>query len=294
MFHEPPPRLAGQEWPIMNILTLRSVICGLLLACACMAGLLAPAVAGAVDIFPRATARGMLKVGVIHVTPAAEPGAKRRTEDRLDTPVVHTLAKALNLPAQMIQIAPADAAAALAAGTIDLALYSLPAGARTGAHLAAIPTSYITYPKAVIRSDTRIHSLADLRGRSVCVARTADLAAREAARAGARPLSFPVPSDALVAVREGKCDLGLIDQTVWQDLMHFPEWKKFSATLDLPARPLTLAWLVPAKEGRQVDWLRKQMQQWDRNGQWAAFSKKWATDVAFDVYLDQEVPDCHG
>ncbi|MGO1766047.1 MAG: ABC transporter substrate-binding protein, partial [Advenella sp.] len=36
------------------------------------------------------------------------------------------------------------------------------------------------------------------------------------------------------------------------------------------------------------------MQQWDSAGQWASFSKQWATDVAFDVYLDQEVPDCHG
>ncbi|CFD97959.1 substrate-binding protein [Bordetella pertussis] len=36
------------------------------------------------------------------------------------------------------------------------------------------------------------------------------------------------------------------------------------------------------------------MQAWHREGAWTAMTAKWARDVAFDVYLDQEVPDCHG
>ena len=42
------------------------------------------------------------------------------------------------------------------------------------------------------------------------------------------------------------------------------------------------------------DWLGQEMRAWDRAGAWKAMTAKWARDVAFDVYLDQEVPDCHG
>ncbi len=288
----------------MTLLSIRSVLCTLLVLAG--AGALTPAVAittstaaadsvatDAVGLFPQAVSQGALRVAVVHVTPAAAPGAKVRTEDRLDTPAVKALAAALNLPAQLVQLAPDQAARALADGSVDLALYSLPADAANWSGMTSVPTSYRTYPKAVIRSDTQIRSRADLAGRTVCIARTAAHAAVAATQAGATLLPFAHPSDALVAVREGKCDLGLIDQTVWQPLMHYPEWKKFSATLELADAPRTLTWLVPAEKAREAQWLQARMQQWDKAGQWTAFSKKWATDVAFDVYLDQEVPDCH-
>ena len=280
----------------MTTLSIRTALTALLIS-AC-AGALWPAHAATTaedgaGLFAQATARGTLRVAVVHVTPAAAPGAKVRTEDRLDAPAVKALAAALNVPSELVELAPADAAKALAEGRVDLALYSLPADAAGWSGATTVPTSYRTYPKAVIRSDTQIRSRADLAGRTVCIARSATQAAAEASRAGATLLSFVYPSDALVAVREGKCDLGLIDQTVWQPLMHYPEWKKFSATLELADAPRTLTWLVPSDKAQEAQWLKVRMQQWDEAGQWAAFSKKWATDVAFDVYLDQEVPDCH-
>ena len=277
----------------MTLVFLRFVLFGMLLISAGAAAF-APKQAHAADVFSQAVARGSLRVAVMHVTPPAAPGAKVRTADRLDTPAITTLAKTLNLPVQMLQLAPAEAAKALADGSIDLALYSLPAATADWPGVTRVPTSYRTYPKAVIRTDTDIRSPADLKGRSVCLAGTAEHAAVAATEAGAVLMSFAVPSDALVAVREGRCDLGLIDQTVWEPLMHYPEWKKFSATVELADHPRTLTWLVASDQARQSHWLRATMQQWDSAGQWTAFSKKWATDVAFDVYLDQEVPDCHG
>lgn len=279
----------------MTIAYVRFVLFGMLLLSACAAAL-APqwAHAAAADLFAQAAARGDLRVAVTYVTPPAVPGAKVRTADRLDAPAIAALAKILNLPVKLMQLAPAEAAAALAEGSIDLALYSLPATAPEPPGVTRVPTSYRTYPKAVIRTDTDIDSRADLKGRTVCLAGTAEHAALEATAAGAVLLPFAVPSDALVAVREGRCDLGLIDQTVWQPLMDYPEWKKFSATIELSDHPRTLTWLVSSEHTQEADWLRARMQQWDSAGQWASFSKQWATDVAFDVYLDQEVPDCHG
>ncbi|WZB60611.1 hypothetical protein WJ970_22260 [Achromobacter xylosoxidans] len=58
--------------------------------------------------------------------------------------------------------------------------------------------------------------------------------------------TYRVPSDALVAVREGDCDVGLIDDALWEPLMRFPEWKKFSSTLAAEGARAERAWLVSA------------------------------------------------
>ena len=106
--------------------------------------------------------------------------------------------------------------------------------------------------------------------------------------------TYRVPSDALVAVREGDCDVGLIDDALWEPLMRFPEWKKFSSTLAAEGMRAERAWLVSAAAPADRAWLAAEMRAWDRAGAWKALAAKWARDVAFDVYLDQEVPDCHG
>ena len=114
------------------------------------------------------------------------------------------------------------------------------------------------------------------------------------ARLGAEVRTYRVPSDALVAVREGDCDVGLIDDALWEPLMRFPEWKKFSSTLAAEGMRAERAWLVSAAAPADRAWLAAEMRAWDRAGAWKALAAKWARDVAFDVYLDQEVPDCHG
>ena len=53
-------------------------------------------------------------------------------------------------------------------------------------------------------------------------------------------------------------------------------------------------WLLPAADTATQAWLDARMREWARAGAWKALPAKWARDVAFDVYLDQEVADCHG
>ena len=111
---------------------------------------------------------------------------------------------------------------------------------------------------------------------------------------GAVVRTYRVPSDALVAVREGACDVGLVDDAVWEPLVRFPEWKKFSSTLEPAGAPRERVWLLPAEDTAGRAWLASEMKAWNQSGAWKAMTAKWARDVAFDVYLDQEVPDCHG
>ena len=135
---------------------------------------------------------------------------------------------------------------------------------------------------------------ADVRGRSVCVAEAATQARTLAESWGAVVRTYRVPSDALVAVREGSCDIGLVDDAVWEPLVRFPEGKKFSSTLAADGARRERVWLLAADDTAGRALLADEMRAWDRAGAWKAMTAKWARDVAFDVYLDQEVADCHG
>ncbi|MGE8656561.1 MAG: transporter substrate-binding domain-containing protein [Achromobacter sp.] len=239
--------------------------------------------------------RGELVVGVPYLAPAPLAGAKIRTPEGLDIAMAEKLAQELGLPFSLRQVAAADAARLLAAGEVDVVLADRAQPAQgLPAELAAVASGYATRPKAVIRSDTRMRQGADARGRSVCMAEAAVGAQALAQSWGAVVRTYRVPSDALVAVREGSCDIGLIDDTVWEPLMRFPEWNKFSATLRADGARHERVWLLPAADTATSAWLAERMRDWARIGAWKALPAKWARDVAFDVYLDQEVPDCHG
>ncbi|MGZ8137936.1 ABC transporter substrate-binding protein [Bordetella bronchiseptica] len=270
----------------------------------CLAALLAvalPALPGAAaqpgaaaDPLAAARARGVLVVGVPFLADAPLAGAKVRTPERLDGAAAERLARQLGLPLQLRRLAAGDAAAQLASGAVDLVLADRRDGAPLAAQapgMAVVGTGYATAPKAVIRSDTALRRWQDVAGRSVCMADAAQGAQALAQRHGATVRTYRAPSDALVAVREGACDLALIDDAVWAPLMKFPEWKKFSATLAPQGPRAELVWLAAPADAA---WLAAQMQAWRREGTWTAMTAKWARDVAFDVYLDQEVPDCHG
>ena len=242
--------------------------------------------------FAAARGRGELVVGVPYLAPPPEAGAKIRTPDGLDAAAAERLGQSLGLPVRLRQLSAEQAAAALATGEADLVLADGAAG--LPASVAAQATGYAVRPKAVIRSDTRLRRPDDARGRSVCMAEAATASRALAQRWGAVVRTYRVPSDALVAVREGSCDIGLVDDAVWEPLMRFPEWKKFSSTLSADGDRHERVWLLRADDSASRGWLDQQMRDWNRAGAWKAMTVKWARDVAFDVYLDQEAPDCHG
>lgn len=226
----------------------------------CLAALLAvalPALPGAAaqpgaaaDPLAAACARGVLVVGVPFLADAPLAGAKVRTPERLDGVAAERLAQQLGLPLQLRRLAAGDAAAQLASGAVDLVLADRRDGAPLAAQapgMAVVGTGYATAPKAVIRGDTALRRWQDVAGRSVCMADAAQGAQALAQRHGATVRTYRAPSDALVAVREGACDLALIDDAVWAPLMKFPEWKKFSATLAPQGPRAELVWLAAAR-----------------------------------------------
>lgn len=242
--------------------------------------------------FEMAVKLGEVRIGVVYVPPEIPPGGKVKAHERLDEQISEDLAGRLGAKAKLVQVEAEQVDALLQAGTIDMALLSLPP--RQGGHAGFVATGYRSYPKAVIRSDTRIRNISALKGANACVVNVAYGARQGALLAGASLKFFESPSDALVAVREGRCDLGFIDSTVWQAFMKFPEWRKFSATLDMKDQATELYLVTRQDQPVDIRFLEKTAKAWQQQRAWQKWAKQWATDVAFDVYMDQEVPDCHG
>lgn len=273
---------------------LRPTLVAALLAIATLAGATHPSEPSA---FAAARVRGELVVGVPYLAPPAKAGAKIRTPERLDTAIAQKLGERLGLPVSLRQVSSEEIVSALASGQIDLMLTESVDSKRAvadAATLSSVPTGYFTRPKAIIRSDTRLRQGTELKGRRVCMASANSQAQSRANAWGAQVAVYRVPSEALVAVREGSCDVALIDDAVWTPLMRFPEWKKFSSTLTPDGPRSERIWQLASGDAASRVWLEGEMRTWQRDNAWKTLTAKWARDVAFDVYLDQEVPDCHG
>ena len=134
-------------------------------------------------------ARGELVIGLPYVAPPPVAGAKIRTPDGLDVAAAE-LAQSLGLQFSLRQLTAEEAGPALASGQVDLVLGERAgveaAAAVPGAQLAWQGTGYAVRPKAVIRSDTRMRSGADTRGRRVCMAQAATAAQAQARAWGPR------------------------------------------------------------------------------------------------------------
>jgi polar amino acid transport system substrate-binding protein len=238
--------------------------------------------------------RGQLVVGVSYVAPAHVAGAKYRTAESFDTTVAADLAQRLGVRLRTVKVTARDRQLLLAQGKVDLLLLNLKQADADTLRVSArlLPTAYQANPKLIMRSDTDIKRLAQLRGRSVCLAQGGAYIGSMAAGYGAVEKIYKAPADALLALRTGACDAAVHDDAVLNGMLDLPEWKKFSASLPLPARPATLTFAVRPADTGLGDYLQQTTGVWD-SSYWAGNRKKWISNVAFEVYLDQNVPDCH-
>ncbi|MCI2809555.1 transporter substrate-binding domain-containing protein [Eoetvoesiella caeni] len=277
----------------------RAAACGLAAALACAA---APAQAAA-PTSPQAT----LRTAVHYVVPPFVGGAKVRTPEAVDTQLAQALADQLHARLQTTPISilkfgggaqPATPEGAGSSFTIpaqaDLALVSMPDGATPPASTVAIDTKYVSRPMAIMRSDTAIKSWEQLKGRTVCVSEGGLYAGTLAAQYGAVEKIYKAPADSLLALRTGGCDAAVHDDVMLKELLKLPEWKKFSATLAPPANAKSsLAFIVPASQAETIATAKDLVKQWRRQDYLNALNKKRVQDIAFEVYLDQVIPDCH-
>ena len=227
---------------------------------------------------------GKLIVAMDYVAPGYKAGAKFRTPETVDRALAEDLAERVGLPLTEVR---SDGA-----GKADLILTRLAAGAAPPPGRTIIPVGDSAGPMAIMRSDTALRSWEQLRGRKVCVSEDGGHAGAVAARYGAIEMLKPAPADALLSLRTGECDAAVHDSAMLEELLKLPEWKKFSARLPaLPGR--TLAFVVPANDRKTIALLRQTAGEWKEKAYPAQLMKKAVQNIAFEVYLDQNVPDCH-
>lgn len=226
-------------------------------------------------------------IGVSMVPAVAPPGAKVRTPARIE---VLAGREALGAGDALVAVEdPARVSAMVARG--ELAGWLGVAAADTlGANVRLTGLDYSLSPMAIMRTDTDIHEWSALSGRTVCLAADGRYVGEMAARYAAIEQVYPSTTDALLGVRIGLCDAMVHDQAFLEALLEFPEWQKFSARLD-PYRRVRLARVTPADAPRS-DALHALLEI-SSPRHLAALTAEQAREIAFEVYLDQTVPDCH-
>lgn len=233
---------------------------------------------------------GPLTVGLQYVAPPFVGGSKVRTPESLDGDLAEALAGRLNKPLRAVALDESkDAVSALEGRDIVLAALDaaqLPDGA------VAVPSGYVARPMAIMRTDTDIKTWGQLRGRTVCLSEGGLYVGRMAAQFGAIEKVQRAPADSLLALRIGECDAAVHDDIMLKELLKLPEWKKFSASLPPgPARPLTF--VLAGENADAVAAARKLAGEWKARRYLAELTRQRVHDIAFEVYLDQVVADCH-
>jgi polar amino acid transport system substrate-binding protein len=277
--------------------SLRSVLLPRLLRTGSAAGALTAALTGmapaesVADTLANIRQRDVLKAGMQYVAPEYAAGSKFRTPEGIEHVLVQDLAQRLHVKAVAVQDDAGKGAAQLKAGKQDLLLAVAPSSQSMRAGPVTVPTGYVAAPMAIMRSDTAIKSWEQLKGHRVCVTRSGRYAGL-AARYGATEKPYKAAADALLALRTGACDATIHDVALLEELLKLPEWKKFSARLTSGAgAPLEI--VLPAGDDKARAYFQQVAREWQARGYLQQQLRLMARNIAFEVYLDQDVPDCH-
>lgn len=235
-----------------------------------------------------------LTLGMAYIVPPHVPGSKVRTPEGLAPLLAERVGRQLPLRELAVHTDTARAGASDAsdAQQADVLLLALDAQEAGHAQGMVIPTGYRAGIMAIMRTDTDIHRWEDLRGRTVCLAEGSGLAGHMQARYGAIEKVLRAPADALLDLRIGGCDATVHDSTMLDALLEFPEWRKFSARLPIQ-QERDLVFILPDDDPALARTLQAQVREWREAGLLAKLTAQAARDIAFEVYMDQEVPDCH-
>lgn len=248
--------------------------------------------ASANDVSAAIRQRGQLVAGVHYVAPAYTAGAKFRTPETVDAALAEDVAKRLQVALVTLRAEHGKQAQLLTAGKTDIVLAAFPGVAPALPSAVIVPTGYSAGPMAIMRSDTDIKTWEQLKGRKVCLSEDGRHVGTIAARYGANEMVFKAPADSLLALRTGACDAAVHDSVLLEELIKLPEWKKFSARLPVGQRT-SLAFAVSAGDAATVKYLKQVTSEWQRSGYLQQLANKMTRSIAFEVYLDQDVPDCH-
>lgn len=233
-----------------------------------------------------------LRVGVARVPlPPGPSDIRLYTPEGFDVVVARKLAAALDRPLQLVEI-DTDKEDALASGVVDVVLARRSDADAPPQNTRIIRSGFRSGATVAMRTDTSIHGWDDLAGRTVCISRGNAEGVRLAEAHHANIRLTDAPANGLVQVRTGDCDAAIHDEVLLRSLFDEAGWQKFSATLP-PAEETELVALLAADQPDLGEEAVSTLARTVSSTDWPGLSRKWAENVAFEVYLDQDAPDCH-
>jgi polar amino acid transport system substrate-binding protein len=240
---------------------------------------------------PQAELGKPVRFGMAYVPPFYQAATKFRTPEAIDMALAEGVAKEARSPLKPARVEVAKASELLAAGKLDALVTTMPARGLDPA-IVAVATGYAARPMAIMRTDTTIKAAEHLRGRKVCVSEGGAYVGMLSSKFGAIETVTKAPADSLLAVRIGTCDAAVHDSALLEELIKLPEWKKFSASLYLgPVAEQSI--LVRRDDTRSLNAVNRAVAQWRKTGFINEEMERMVRHIAFEVYLDQNVPDCH-
>jgi polar amino acid transport system substrate-binding protein len=237
--------------------------------------------------------RGAITVGVDYVQPPITlADYETRRGEGFEALLAEKLAEALGGRVDLVTVKPADRVTAVEKGEVDLLLVRIPDTVRSLDDFEIVDTGYTSGLMPLMRSDTKITDWTHLAGRTVCVAEGNAAARALAERHGASVRVLKAPAKSLAETRTGACDAAIHDEAALRAMLKQPNWEKFSATLPAADR-FRLAFAIRSGDRISRDTLGKMAAQWSAHEGWSSWEDQWGADVAFEVYLEQNAPDCH-
>lgn len=242
---------------------------------------------------PAVSGANALRVGVSYLPPVDEtPAARLYTEEGFEISIAWELGKLTGRPVELVHVSETARESALNNGEVDVIVARVAVGDAFPEAVDAFSTTYRSGLSVAMRSDTQARSWADLKGKIVCVTQANTAGRRYLQTLGATLSVERAPAITLAKVRTGDCDAAIHDEALLQVLFQEERWHKFSATL--PAiLPGELIVLFPPKSSVSLSLLREASGKIADTARWDERRERWATNVALEVYLDQDGPDCH-
>lgn len=233
-----------------------------------------------------------LKIGLSYVVPTYQAGMKFRTPEGIDTALANELAKSAKHDLKIVRADHANRAQLLSLRKLDTYIGPISESENLRSKLIAIPTRYTAGPMAIMRTDTTIKNPSQLRGRKVCISEGGAYVGMLEKNYGAIEIVNKAPADSLLAIRIGSCDAAVHDSAMLEELIKLPEWKKFSASLYLGPKS-EQAFYVRKEDVDTLSLLKQASEDWRKSDFVNKEIKQMVRHIAFEVYLDQNVPDCH-
>ncbi len=237
-------------------------------------------------------AQAPLTIAVGHQPDPLLPGARPRTAPGIELVLAQNLARQQARPLELKTLSSAQLAGQGWQNSTELAFVRVPRGNAAPAGVQWHSLDYVTHPMAIMRTDTDIRGWRDLADRTVCLIRGTQYVGKISQQYGAIEQIYSTPTEALIGVRIGSCDALVHDDRFLDALLEYPEWQKFSAQLRSgEATELVLASATADRQGTEQ--AAAAVRAWHKQKHINTLLKSRAQEIAFEVYLEQDVPDCH-